>query len=207
MVEEYKLPYSGSEINRRLRDVDTKAIIETVTMDEYNAIEEPNANTLYLIKDSEDGSLSHPFILEEDIDYGTEYPTEAVEGQLFLLEDTAPADFIVSQGITDGWTWRKWNSGIVECLGMPTVQSGAWTSIGTSGLHYTASPRSISLPQNLFNSIRTANVNVSAAAGAVVSPMTCSCSTSGLGIHFLRVLGGTNDVKLYLSIRVVGSWK
>lgn len=27
----------------------------------------------------------------------------------------AVADFIVSQGSTDGWTWRKWNSGIAEC--------------------------------------------------------------------------------------------
>lgn len=27
----------------------------------------------------------------------------------------AVADFIVSKGSTDGWTWRKWNSGIAEC--------------------------------------------------------------------------------------------
>lgn len=54
MVEEYKLPYSGNEINRRLRDVDTKANVLAVTKEEYMAIDAPNANTIYLLTDDED---------------------------------------------------------------------------------------------------------------------------------------------------------
>ena len=38
------------------------------------------------------------------------------------------ADFVVEQGTSDIWTYRKWNSGIAECWG---VSSGT-TSITTS---------------------------------------------------------------------------
>lgn len=52
MATEYKLPYSGNEISRRLRDVDTKANILPMTISEYEALEEPNANTLYMLTDA-----------------------------------------------------------------------------------------------------------------------------------------------------------
>lgn len=53
MAEEYKLPYSGIEISRRLKEVDTKANVVAMTTAEYEAIENPNANTLYMITDAE----------------------------------------------------------------------------------------------------------------------------------------------------------
>ena len=28
---------------------------------------------------------------------------------------SAIADYVIEQGATDGWTWRKWNSGLAEC--------------------------------------------------------------------------------------------
>lgn len=53
--------------------------------------------------------------LTEDVDYGKELPAAAPTGTLFFVED-GEADFVVEQGSdTDGWSWRKWNSGIAEC--------------------------------------------------------------------------------------------
>ena len=52
MTEEYRLPYSGSEITRRLREVDTKTSILSMTTAEYEALEEPNANILYMLTDA-----------------------------------------------------------------------------------------------------------------------------------------------------------
>lgn len=40
---------------------------------------------------------------------------EAVFEEDIRIGSEKVADFIVGQGITDGWTWRKWNSGIAEC--------------------------------------------------------------------------------------------
>ena len=56
--------------------------------------------------------------LTEDVDYGKELPATAPTGTLFFVEDTeenAVADFVVEQGEKDGWTYRKWKSGIFEC--------------------------------------------------------------------------------------------
>jgi hypothetical protein len=82
---------------------------------------------------------TYGIVLNSEVDYGTEYPTEAVEGQLFLLEDTPHADYIVSQGITDGWIWRKWNSGVAECWfsgisdisAQATIDAGLYCAWGT----------------------------------------------------------------------------
>lgn len=58
MAEDYKLPYSGADIYRRLRDVDTKAVVKAMTTDEYEALEETNANTLYMLTDGDEGGNS-----------------------------------------------------------------------------------------------------------------------------------------------------
>jgi hypothetical protein len=34
-----------------------------------------------------------------------------------IVSDFTDCDYIVEQGSTDGWTYRKWNSGIMECWG------------------------------------------------------------------------------------------
>lgn len=34
---------------------------------------------------------------------------------LYIIEDDNMADYIVEQGTQDGWTYRKWHSGIAEC--------------------------------------------------------------------------------------------
>ena len=69
MAEEYKLPYSGADIYRRLRDVDLKAKVMTMTTEEYNALEETDANTLYLMTDGEDDEDGEEVLITvEDID-------------------------------------------------------------------------------------------------------------------------------------------
>ena len=53
----------------------------------------------------------------------------------FVLKETTPesaVDYIVEQGTSGNWTYRKWNSGIAEFWGyvvIPSVPS-AWSSSG-----------------------------------------------------------------------------
>ena len=73
MVEEYKLPYSGYEINRRLRDVDTKASVTPIASDEYYAMSEYDANTLYILTDSAEETIPTKLSeLENDVGFITE---------------------------------------------------------------------------------------------------------------------------------------
>lgn len=128
------------------------------------------------------------------------------------INGTAMADFVVSQGISGSWIYRKWNSGAAECWGEQTVQSGGWTTVNTadgvsSGLHYTAGAKTIKFPPTLFTDVSAVNVNVKSAGGAVVSPTNSAFGTAGVDVMFLRVLGGTDDITLCLSVRAVGKWK
>ena len=57
---------------------------------------------------------------------------DALRSQLQTYTDTAVApmsvDFVVEQGVSNGWTYRKWNSGLAECRATqfvtPTQASG-----------------------------------------------------------------------------------
>lgn len=59
---------------------------------------------------------------------------------LTKILDALKADYIVEQGISGIWTYRKWSSGIAECWGRAadiTVPSG-WSSTGVNlGLPFT----------------------------------------------------------------------
>ena len=59
----------------------------------------------------------------------------------------AMADYIVEQGTSGIWTYRKWNSGIAECWGKTSVAS---TTYSANGGYKNVTE---SLPSGLFNAI------------------------------------------------------
>lgn len=70
------------------------------------------------------------------------------------------ADYIVEQGTSGIWTYRKWNSGIAECWGYTASASIACTSpLSGSSVYYSAE-QTIAFPSGLFNDIPK-NVQVS----------------------------------------------
>jgi hypothetical protein len=69
-------------------------------------------------------------------DYGFEVPEDLTEGQVFLMEDPAN-DYIVEMGVTvEGWYYRKWNNGMVECWKTTeqTIRVADWDVEEISGL-------------------------------------------------------------------------
>ena len=61
-----------------------------------------------------------------------------INGQLFVDGVAIPnADYIIEQGTSGGWAYRKWNSGVSECwahFGTTSTNSGAWTTNFPTGL-------------------------------------------------------------------------
>lgn len=41
------------------------------------------------------------------------------------------ADYIVEQGTSNGWTYRKWSNGVAECWGEVTVRASITDAIGS----------------------------------------------------------------------------
>lgn len=58
------------------------------------------------------------------------------------------ADYIVEQGVSGSWTYRKWNSGIAECWG--TAKSGTYTNTNSWGGGKYMNIGAMSFPSGLF---------------------------------------------------------
>lgn len=101
-----------------------------------------------------------------------------IEGQGVNL-----ADYIVEQGTSGMWTYRKWNSGIAECWGTETSRSYAMTNNYGSGSYYASG--SVTLPSGLF--ISAPSVTATRCGG-----------TQGTGLITVSVYGiGTTTISLY----------
>ena len=120
-----------------------------------------------------------------------------------VLPVASQPDFIEAQGTSGVWTYRKWKSGIAECWGTPSVQSGAWS--GSSNLYYAT--KSVSLPSGLFTGSPNVMLTVREAGGAAVTPATTVPSTGSFSTTFARFYGGTDDVLISLAAYAIGRWK
>lgn len=59
---------------------------------------------------------------------GLEYLADKITG---LISGVGSADFIVEQGTSGIWTYRKWASGIAECWGAKSVTTAISTAMGS----------------------------------------------------------------------------
>ena len=113
-------------------------------------------------------------------------------------------DYIVEQGTSGVWFYRKWASGRAECWGTPALQSGVWD--GENNMYY--STKRISLPSGIFVREPYVVQSIKNASGAVVAPATTRpLSKTEYQTTFVRFYGGTDDVSLELSVCAYGAWK
>lgn len=158
--------------------------------------------------------------------YGTEVPTEAPstgDGSIYFFEDeltpvaiteggtgatdatTALAnlgitDYIVEQGTSGIWTYRKWASGNAECWTMaPKTSTGIATTSLMSG-YYTY--LTINLPFT-FTTISGAFANAKTGTGLGWA-ITAAPSNSQITIY---VVGNQNSTTVTYSCHVMGTWK
>jgi len=117
---------------------------------------------------------------------------------LNLIKNIANRDYIVEQGVSGGWTYRKWNSGIAECYGTFNLSSGSFSAYGTlyrsdtsvyfpSGL-FTESPIYVNANQKTFSGDGLAfpwrvTPNASVAYITLANSLPTSAGTSTLFIE------------------------
>lgn len=73
--------------------------------------------------------------------------TRTVNGKALSL-DIADADYVIEQGTSSSWTYRKWKSGKVEAWRSYSFSSASW-SVWASPIRYM--DKSISFPSGLFS--------------------------------------------------------
>lgn len=110
------------------------------------------------------------------------------------------ADYVVAQGTSGIWTYRKWNSGIAECWTTSTLNTTGtfWADImGGHGYKVT-----YNFPSGLFSSypVTTGNGRTGSGGGFVF----CTGDPTEVSAY---VIGNQDDSNLTLEIFAKGKWK
>lgn len=112
------------------------------------------------------------------------------------------ADYVIEQGISDSWTYRKWNSGIAECW--ERRQIGTTTFSSQEGYGYYAGITNRSFPTGLFNANPTITFGV-LGGGGLVSFCPSTISNTYYGGYLWCSANGTRSIAI-LS-HAIGTWK
>ena len=115
---------------------------------------------------------------------------------------TAPvADYVIEQGTSGVWFYRKWNSGLAECWTHPaiTVRGVHWADV-LGGHGYSII---LNFPQNLFTNVTTVIANGSTGTGTGFAWP----SSSNKNDVTVIVVGNQEDNQLKIQVEAKGYWK
>ena len=116
------------------------------------------------------------------------------------------ADYIVAHGVTDGWTWRKWNSGVSECWAFK-VQAITTTQSASYGNAYSTIPNgdlTLTFPSGLFTE---APVVIATCGGGGLPTLVLSDTNGGVGIKYNIVTEWAMSANVYIRVHCLGKWK
>ena len=111
-------------------------------------------------------------------------------------------DYVVEQGTSGDWTYRKWNSGTAECW-RTISDNRPSTAFSATGSVYYRNVTGISFPSNLFTA--RPKVVVNADFGNVGSASATAVSATGFTVTELSAVSTARAVTL--DIYAVGSWR
>lgn len=113
-------------------------------------------------------------------------------------------DYVVDQGTSGIWAWRKWNSGEAECWGIYAASGVNAAAHNYMGFYY-SDILQVALP---FSFTATPVVTVS---GGGVNNMTLArtapCTTTAAGVWILALDAAATSVSATVNIAVHGRWK
>ena len=123
-----------------------------------------------------------------------------------ILNEVLPntsVDYIVEQGTSGIWTYRKWNSGIAECWG---TYSYAITGTTQWGSVYYTDIKKVPFPTSLFTSTPTCSVTA-VSSGVQGWGASNARSTADIDVFLVRPTTASSGAEAFLSIVAKGKWK
>lgn len=111
------------------------------------------------------------------------------------------ADYVIEQGTSGVWFYRKWNSGFSECWthSAITVRGVHWADV-LGGYGYSIL---LNFPQNLFTNVTTVIANGSTGTGTGFA-LTSSPNKNNVTVI---VVGNQEDNQLTIQVEAKGYWK
>lgn len=140
----------------------------------------------------------------------------SAEGKITALEtkDAAEKDYITEIGTSNGWTYRKWNSGLAECWGEQTTTSKLQYHDSQAGgykLGTESEAAPVSMQDFPFDFTAPPMVHVNVDTGAIVAILISggtreSVSNAGSWTLFRNTTNNGAQNKRFM-FYCVGTWK
>ncbi len=111
-------------------------------------------------------------------------------------------DFVVEQGTADGWTYRKWNSGIAECWG--NVQQTISTKGNSDGSYFYAYIDPVATYPIFFSDVPIVNISIVGRGLATATIGTRLRKSIGV---YIQTAYAVTDELYYLQMHCKGRWK
>ena len=112
------------------------------------------------------------------------------------------ADYVVEQGTSGIWTYRKWNSGIIEAWGNQTISTAMTNTIGDPRTYW----GNASMSTESLGLLSVTSIEVSGqGAGSYFGTKVDSYSTTWLNLSSRASSSNTTTVKYFVTIK--GTWK
>lgn len=125
-----------------------------------------------------------------------------------ILNEVLPStsvDYVVEQGTSGIWTYRKWNSGIAECWGKDTKSTVVNTAWGSG--YYSSSLTSI-FPSDLFVEAPTSvSIYISGGYSGLIMNSGTAISKDSVIYCIFRASNLTSAQTFYPHIHAIGKWK
>ena len=129
---------------------------------------------------------------------------DIASGASYSIGGVPIADYIVEQGTSDIWTYRKWASGISECWGIVSFTSTGSTAWGN--VYWVTPNTRVNFPTSLFTSAPT--ISVSTPNNAVQGwGASNNISASWVDVFLMRPTSAGSGLYIRLDINAKGRWK
>ena len=125
---------------------------------------------------------------------------EAIKTKLSAHDKALSVDYIVEQGTSGIWTYRKWNSGIAECWGVDEFYHTSWAKWNPTGLYYSVGNHITNYPFS-FSTIQNAQVR----GDYWVSAFYANASASSITTVWMTDTSSARTIKA--SIYIKGTYK
>ncbi|MGN5456823.1 MAG: hypothetical protein ACI4XN_12580 [Candidatus Kurthia intestinigallinarum] len=194
----YVLPTAGSSLG----GVKTTS---TVTSNSgYTACPIINGVPYYKDTNTTYSSLKNPYALTLQFNGTTNKTYDGSSGQMFNVTPAAigVADYVIAQGASGAWTYRKWNNGTYECWRQVTgtiTNSGTWNNFKIFN-------GSADWPSGVFKANPTVFYNCYIGSGYAIA---CRGGLSTTTQFKWAALGtdGDSNVGFCIHVYAIGRWK
>ncbi len=120
------------------------------------------------------------------------------------IKGAALSDFVVQQGTSGNWYYRKWNSGRAECWGNIPINTAITSSIGS--LYY-AAIENIAFPSGLFINKPLVFANSTSTDVLTVAIRGSTTTKSVFGINLMYPVSYPNAITWEVAVEARGTWK